>query len=125
MFVLDLATGDETQLTDWELNAGYPDWSPDGNWIVFSTHPFWSFNHDDVISNLYRMSPDGSGIEQLTFYDTPNLRANQARYTPDGEWIVFTMDTGRAREIWVMSAGGGEPMALIKGGIHTHPSWQP
>lgn len=125
VFVIDPATRDETQLTDWELNAGYPDWSPNGNWILFCTHPFWSFNDDQVISNLYRMRPDGSELEQLTFYDDPSMRANQPRYTPDGEWIVFTMDTGSAREIWVMPAEGGEPMALIKGGIHTHPIWQP
>lgn len=126
IFVIDAEGGAEAQLTDWELVASYADWSPDGQWIVFSTQPFLLNNNDDgPISNLYRMRPDGSGVEPLTFYDAPNPRPNQPRYSPDGQWIVFTMDTGPDREIWVMPADGGEPLALITGGIHTHPAWQP
>lgn len=125
VFVLDLATGTETQLTDWELAAGYPSWSPDGDWIVMATHPFWTFNFDEVPSDLYRMHPDGTGLEQLTFYDSPSTRANQPRYTPDGNWIVFTADTGTNRELWAMPAEGGEPVTLISNGIYTHAAWQP
>lgn len=125
VFVLDLTTGDELQLTDWELVAGYPDWSPDGEWLVMASHPFWSFNHDEVVSNLYRMRPDGSELEQLTFNETPATRASQPRYTPDGEWIVFTADTGANRELWVIPAAGGDPVTLVSGGIYTHPIWQP
>ena len=125
IFVIDAEGGAEAQLTDWELVASYADWSPDGQWIVFSTQPFLLNNDDGPISNLYRMRPDGSGVEPLTFYDAPNPRPNQPRYSPDGQWIVFTMDTGPDREIWVMPADGGEPLALITGGIHTHPAWQP
>lgn len=125
IFVIDANGGEETQLTEWDLVAGYPDWSPDGEWIVFVTYPFFSFNDDGPTSNLYRMRPDGTGTEQLTFYETPSPRPNQPRYTPEGQWIVFTMDTGASREIWLMASDGGEPVALITGGIHTHPAWQP
>jgi hypothetical protein len=38
---------------------------------------------------------------------------------------VFTMDTGDAREIWLMPAQGGKPFAVLTGGIHTHPAMQP
>lgn len=125
IFVIDASGGEETQLSDWDMVAGYPDWSPDGEWIVFVTYPFFSFNDDGPVSNLYRMRPDGTGVEQLTFYESPHPRPNQPHYTPDGNWIVFTMDTGPSREIWVMPAEGGEPRPLITGGIHTHPAWQP
>lgn len=125
VFVMDAGGGEEAQLTEWEMVAGYPDWSPDGEWIVFVTYPFHSFNEGGPVSNLYRMRPDGTEVEQLTFYEKANPRPNQPRYTPDGHWIVFAVDTGLFREIWVMPAEGGEPMALITGGIHTHPAWQP
>jgi len=125
VFVLDLASGEETQLTEWGLVAGYPDWSPDGKWIVMATHPFWSFNFDAVPSDLWRIHPDGTGLEQLTFYESPSLRANQPRYTPDGKWITFTADTGANRALWAMPPDGGEPVTLIRSGIYTHVAWQP
>ena len=125
IFVIDSTGGSERQLTDWELVAGYPDWSPDGEWIVFASYPLWSFNFDAVVSNLYRMRPDGSGIEQLTFYDTPATRANQPRYTPDGQWITFTAVTESGRSLWAIPAEGGDPVVIVSGGIYTHATWQP
>jgi Tol biopolymer transport system component len=125
IFVMDANGGEEQQLTDWELVAGYPDWSPDGEWIVFAIYPLWTFNFDPVVSNLYRMHPDGSEIEQLTFYETPDIRANQPRYTPDGNWIIFTAVTSSSRSLWAMPAEGGEPVVIAQGGIYTHGTWQP
>ncbi len=133
VFVIDVNGGNEQQLTDWDLVAGYPDWSPDGKWILFATHPLFSFNFDAVISNLYRMHPDGTAIEQLTFYDTADMRATQPRYTPDGKWIIFTFVTPPAsgsglrstRSLWIMPAEGGEPIVIAQGGIYTHGVWQP
>lgn len=35
IYVLDLVTGEEIQITDNRVLDGHPDWSPDGNWIAF------------------------------------------------------------------------------------------
>lgn len=133
IFVIDANGGEEQQLTDWNLVAGYPDWSPDGEWIVFATYPLFSFNFDPVVSDLYRVHPDGSGIEQLTSYATPDTRANQPRYTPDGKWIIFTavqpssntQERRTDRSLWVIPVEGGEPIEITSGGIYTHGAWQP
>jgi Tol biopolymer transport system component len=125
IFVIDANGGQEQQLTKWELIAGYPDWSPDAKWIVFATHPLDSFNFDHIVSNLYRMHPDGSDIEQLTFHETPDIRANQPRYTPDGKWIIFITVKPSSRSLWVIPAAGGEPIVITQGGIYTHGTWQP
>jgi Tol biopolymer transport system component len=133
IFVIDANGDNEKQLTDWQLVAGYPNWSPDGEWIVFATHPLYSFNFDPVVSNLYRMHPDGSDMEQLTFNETSALRANQPSYTPDGKWILFTAvqpssspsERKSDRSLWVIPAEGGDPIVIAQGGIYTHGTWQP
>ena len=123
VFVIDADGTDERQLTDWEAMGGAPDWSPDGAWIVYGTYPLSEFQ--TAISNLYRMHPDGTGTEQLTFNEDTAQRATQPRYTPDGESIVFTAAVPAGRELWVMPATGGEPHVVAEGGIYTHGTWQP
>jgi Tol biopolymer transport system component len=124
LYVLDVATGEETKLTDDALFAGDSDWSADDEWLVFSTYPLNDFQQGRV-SDLYRIQPDGTGLEPLTDYGTPGLRATQPRYTPDGEWILFTAVTPQSRELWVMPAQGGDPIVVARGGIRVHGAWQP
>jgi Tol biopolymer transport system component len=64
-------------------------------------------------------------MEQLTHYETDELRATQPQYTPDGEWIVFTSVMPETRSLWAIPAAGGEPIVLVPGGIYTHGTWQP
>jgi TolB protein len=125
VFVMNVDGSGERRLTDPEMFAGDPDWSPDGEWIVFDTYPLSEFQHVSKVSNLYRMHPDGSGLEQLTHHETPAVRATQPRYTPDGRWIIFTAVTPSSRSLWLMPAEGGEPIVLARGGIYTHGTWQP
>ena len=122
VFVIDADGTNERRLTDPEMFAGEADWSPDGEWIVFDTYPLNEFQCCQV-SNLYRVHPDGSGMEQLTHYAADDLRATQPRYTPDGRWIVFTAVTPSSRDLWAIPAEGGEPVVLAAGGVHG--TWQP
>jgi Tol biopolymer transport system component len=124
VWVMDADGTNARQLTDPEMYAGDPDWSPDGSWLVFSTHPLNEFQCCQV-SDLYRMHPDGSSIEQLTHYQDETLRATQPRFTPDGDWIIFTSVTPETRSLWAIPAEGGEPIVLAPGGIYTHGTLQP
>jgi TolB protein len=118
VFVIDVDGSNERQLTEWEAMAGEPDWAPDGEWLVYDTYA-----KRPEVSNLYRMHPDGTGAEPLTFITEGEHGATQARYTPDGESIVFTAELPGALQIWYMPAGGGEPSVVVDGG--THGTWQP
>lgn len=123
-FVIDADGTHERRLTDPTMFAGEADWSPDGRWIVFDTYPLAEFGSSEV-SNLYRIHPDGSGMEPLTNYTDADQRATQPRYTPDGRWIVFTAVTPSSRSLWAIPATGGEPVVIASGGIYTHGTWQP
>ena len=114
---------DERRLTPPGLVGGEPAYSPDGRWIVFNTNPP-DFGEGD--SQLYRMRPDGSGIEQLTHYE--DVRAFTPTYSPDGNSIIFSvfglMLPGGAHALWVIPANGGDPVVIpdVPG---TQGNWQP
>jgi len=125
VYVMNADGTNERQLTDPSMFACIVDWSPDGEWIVFDTYGLVEFNFTPKISNLYRIHPDGSGLEQLTFNDDVGLRAVQPRYTPDGKWILFTSVTMSSRHLWAVPAEGGEPIVVADGGQFTHGTLQP
>src|SRR5271169_6327790 len=70
-------TGERT-LTEGSLDYN-PAWSADGKWIAFTSERGGS-------ADLYRMRPDGTGVERLT--DDPAFD-DQASFSPDGSQIVF------------------------------------
>lgn len=124
VYVINLDGSEERRLTDPAMFAGEADWSPDGEWIVFATYPYREFGDlGPLPSNLYRIHPDGSGMEQLTFYET-NLDATQPQYTPDGTSILFTGAGSSNRSLLIMPAEGGEPTFIARGG-YTNGTWQP
>jgi Tol biopolymer transport system component len=126
VYIVNADGSGERRLTDPVDFAGEADWSPDGDWIVFATYPLHEFNQSTPkTSNLYRIHPDGSGMEQLTFNETTGTRATQPQYTPDGKWIIFTSVTPSSRSLWAIPAEGGEPVVIAQGGIYTHGTWQP
>ncbi|MGN6577546.1 MAG: TolB family protein [Nocardioides sp.] len=123
VYVVNADGTGETRLTDPAMVAGSPDWSPDGQWIVFATYPLNVFQSGGD-SQLYRMHPDGTGLAQMTAFR--GVRATQPRYKPDGQWILFTAVRPQHRSIWAMPADGGAPVVIARAErIYTHPTWQP
>jgi Tol biopolymer transport system component len=125
VFVIDRDGTHERRLTDWGDFYGDPDWSRDGKWIAFSSHPLQAFNFVPVVSDLFRIHPDGSRMQRLTGYQRPNLRATKPGYTPDGRSILFTAVTPTSRELWVMPAAGGRATPITTGGIRILGTLQP
>ncbi len=83
MFTIPAAGGPDTRLSDVDYPNDGPEYSPDGKWIYFSseraaTRP----GH----AQCFRMRPDGTGIEQLTFDERVNWFPH---ISPDGQSIVF------------------------------------
>ena len=83
IFAIPAAGGPDTRLSDIDKPNDGPEFSPDGQWIYFnseraSTRP----GH----AQIFRMRPDGTGIEQLTSDERVNWFPHPS---PDGEWLVY------------------------------------
>lgn len=102
--------------------------SPDGQWIVFTSERTGSGQAD-----IYRVRRDGSGLERLT--DDPHLD-DQAALSPDGRLLAFMSTRGtEVANIWVLdlktrqarNLTGGRTLPATEGALKGayRPSWSP
>jgi TolB protein len=94
-----------------------PVWAPDGSSIVFTSER-------DGSTELYRVKPDGTGLERLTSdpaYD------DQAAFSPDGKQLVFvTTRNGGHALLWTLDLATHRAKPLTSGtGGDFRPSWSP
>ena len=125
-----IAGGPEVQLTFNKTGlADGPEYSPDGKYIYYNAT-------ETGTMQVWRMKPDGSGKEQITFDEYNNWFPH---ISPDGKWMVIlsfptTVDPSdhpfyKRVIIRLMPAGGGAPRVIAylfggQGTINT-PSWSP
>lgn len=101
VIVLDLTTGQETQLTRGQYEEGYPAWAPDGRHIVYSS----DIDGQHGKLNLYVLNPDGKGVSRLTRGD---WKDSYAFWTRDGKFIYFNSDRSGASNIYRLLMDGFE-----------------
>ena len=82
IWMADIATKKNIQLTFGDKSSSNPKWSPDGNWIAFTS------NRKDNKNNLYLLSVNGGEAEALT--DVKSSISN-FEWSADGKSIAFTM----------------------------------
>ena len=131
VYKMNIGGGKEIKLTSTPEGAHVdgPEYSPDGKFIYFNA----SFSGT---MQLWRMKPDGSAQEQLTFDEYNNWFPH---ISPDGKWIAFISfspdispnDHPSYKRVMLrlMPVGGGAPrvLAYLYGGQGTInvPSWSP
>jgi len=103
------------RITPWALDAGdHPDWSPDGQWILFRSNESGGF----LNSQLYVVHPDGTDLHPITDLsaDTQLLSAS---FSPDGQRIVYAQ-TGFAGQpdIFTIAADGTDRREVTR-----NPKW--
>lgn len=86
VFVANVVGGQLRQVTRNAVWDRLPAWSPDSQWIVYSSDV-----RGDQTFDLYRVRPDGSD-QELVYSD--GQRNSHARFSPDGELLVFTSGAG-------------------------------
>ncbi len=96
-------TGANVQrLTDNQARDVYPRFSPDGNWIAFSSNR--EGNYD-----VYVIAATGGKPRQLTFHSADD---NVVNWSPDGKKILFTSSRGNGvfpsvATLWEVPVEGG------------------
>jgi Tol biopolymer transport system component len=130
VYKANVTSGKETQLTFYAKGlADGPEYSRDGKYIYYN-------GTETGTMQLWRIKPDGSGKEQITFDENNNWFAHAS---PDGKWIAYlaypanmdplTHPFCKRVEIKLMPASGGaaRTIAYLYGGQGTInvPSWSP
>jgi Tol biopolymer transport system component len=108
--VLDADGSDLRRITPMRLNAGNPDWSPDGKRIVFNS----SYEAQAAVE-IYTVRPDGSGLRRLRREPKESYSFDPV-WSPDGGRIALvhgTFDT--LPHIWTMKPNGKGLRQLTRG----------
>jgi tricorn protease len=101
--------GKANRLTDHVAYDREPIWSPDGQWLAFTSNR--SGNND-----VYIMNSQGGIPRQLTFHSSNDTATD---FTPDGKWVVFTSSRSSSSSIFKISINGGNALPLLD----TYWSW--
>lgn len=130
IYKISIDGGEEIKLTDYTgSHADGPEYSPDGKFIYYNASPTGTMQ-------LWRMKPDGSEKEQITFDQYNDWFPH---ISPDGKWIAFisfptnidpkSHPSYKRVMLRLMPASGGAPrtIAYLYGGQGTInvPSWSP
>jgi Tol biopolymer transport system component/DNA-binding winged helix-turn-helix (wHTH) protein len=116
IYVAGLAPGGrEIAITSGGMQAMQPDWSPDGQWVVF---------HSRARRGIWVVPATGGVPEQVVEF------GSDPAWSPDGERIVFTSDAGgmaAQSSLWTARRDGTERKELTRigqpPGGHREPAW--
>ena len=109
LWIVDEDGRNARQVTSMKGPAQYPWSAPDGKWIYFT-----SFAKEGIC--LFRISPDGSGVQQLT----TDGDARSAVVSPDGKTLYFTATRSGKPRLMMVSSEGGTPVPLSDAYFRVH-----
>jgi Tol biopolymer transport system component len=98
--------GSEFQQLTKNIVADFPNWSPSGDWIVFSAD-----------KAIYKVRPNGSDRQRIIDLSGEGIYGNQYLFTdwsPDGEWIVFSRDIYEDQSVYLVRPDGNDLQLLVE-----------
>ena len=116
LWVLDVKSGVQRQLTATSCLEDYPDLSPDGRTLLF-------FSDRTGETRLYTLELDGGAYQPLT-----EGGAMMPRWSPDGKTVAFVRRTPQAASVALQPVGGltvTDVVSLPRPGGIQGPEWAP
>ena len=118
LWVYDPETGEKTQITEGEFDHQGPQWSPDGEWIAFTSNRTQTQMGDSDRSDnsdVLVIAADGGEPRNLSASNAGSDRGPV--WSPDGTRIAYTgslVENGGAaqNDVFVVAVSGGEPRNL-------------
>ncbi len=119
IFRVDLASGEESQLTFIKGHNSAPRWTPDGSAILFYGQVGEGFGGADIMV----INPDGGGLRNLTNDREPDWQPDP---NPEGTLIVFARGPGDPLDLWTMTLDGEDRRPVVtRAGRDEQPKWRP
>ena len=118
--IRDVRSGKDIRLAG--LSGGnHPTVAPDKSSVVFMSDR-WGPKTDLWLQPL---GANDEAAEPVRLTDHPG-NASHPVFSPDGKWIAYYRILGEERDIWIVSASGGQPVQFTDSpGDDIHPAWSP
>lgn len=115
IYVSDIFFGGLTKLTSDSAEAVRPRWSPDGNYIVFTSYK-------SGFPDIYRIDLRTNRRDVVASFKGTNLGA---RYSPDGSRMTMVLTGGANADVFIREVSGSLRNLTRSRGLESAPCWSP
>ena len=115
VYTSDMLFGGILKWTTDYVEAVRPRWSPDGNYIVFTSYK-------SGFPDIHRLDLRSNRRKAIVTYEGTNMGA---RYNPDGSRMAMVLTGKGNADLWVREANGRDHKLTRTSGLESSPSWSP
>ncbi len=117
VYLLDLTSGEQTNISNHQARDGGPVWSNNGKFIYFYS------DKDHEKGELYRFKIKNKKIKRITRND---FRESGAVWSPNGKQVAFVSDIDGDDDIYIMDVSGKNLRQLTNNELNDwYPQWSP